>query len=113
MKEFDVLGRIQELCQSRNWTYYRLAKESGIPYSTLNTMLRKTNAPTVHTLQKLCSGFGITLEQFFSSDVPVPELTEEQRAVLQLWDTLDATSQALASAYIQGLKDRQSSDENS
>lgn len=107
MEEFDVLGRIQELCRSRDWTYYRLAKESGIPYSTLSTMLRKTNAPTVHTLQKLCNGFGITLEQFFALDDPAAQLTSEEQSLLNLWDTLDETSQSLAIAYMQGLKDRQ------
>ena len=107
MEEFDVLGRIQELCHSRSWTYYRLAKESGIPYSTLSTMLRKTNAPTVHTLQKLCNGFGITLEQFFALDDPAAQLTSVEQNVLNLWDTLDETSQSLAMAYMQGLKDRQ------
>ena len=60
MEDFDVLARIQELCDLRSWTYYRLAKEADIPYSTLSTMLRKTNAPTVHTLQKLCAGFGMS-----------------------------------------------------
>ena len=66
MVEFDVVARIQELCQSRSWTYYRLAKASGIPYSTLSTMLHKTNVPSVPSLMKICEGFGITLAQFFS-----------------------------------------------
>ena len=107
MEEFDVLGRIQDLCRSRDWTYYRLAKASGIPYSTLSTMLRKTNAPTVHTLQKLCNGFGITLEQFFALEDPAAQMTCEEQTVLRLWDALDKTSQSLAMAYMQGLKDRQ------
>ena len=50
MAEFDVVARIQELCQSRSWTYYRLAKASGIPYSTLSTMLHKTVVPSVPSL---------------------------------------------------------------
>lgn len=66
MQEFDVVGRIQELCQSRSWTYYRLAKASGIPYSTLSTMLHKANVPSIPSLIKICDGFGITLAQFFS-----------------------------------------------
>lgn len=107
MEEFDVLGRIQDLCRSRDWTYYRLAKASGIPYSTLSTMLRKTNAPTVHTLQKICNGLGITLEQFFALDDPAAQMTGEEQTVLRLWDALDKTSQSLAMAYMQGLKDRQ------
>ena len=56
MQEFDVVGRIQELCRSRSWTYYRLAKASGIPYSTLSTMLHKTNVPSVPSLMKICDG---------------------------------------------------------
>ena len=31
MNDFDVMGRIKELCKARSWSYYRLAKESGIP----------------------------------------------------------------------------------
>ena len=65
MQEFDVVARIQELCKSRSWTYYRLAKASGIPYSTLSTMLHKTNVPSVPSLMKICDGLGITLAQFF------------------------------------------------
>ena len=63
-------------------------------------MLRKTNAPTVHTLQKLCNGFGITLEQFFALDNPAAQLTSEEQSILNLWDTLDETSQSLAMAYM-------------
>lgn len=43
MQNFAVIARIQELCNARGWTYYRLAKESGITYSTLSTMLNKEN----------------------------------------------------------------------
>ena len=65
MQEPDVIGRIKQLCQTRGWSYYRLAKESGITYSTLNTLLRKAYCPAVPTLCRICDGFGITLEQFF------------------------------------------------
>ncbi|MGN1031072.1 MAG: helix-turn-helix domain-containing protein [Butyricicoccaceae bacterium] len=65
MSEFDAVERIHALCQARSWSYYKLAQKSGIPYSTLNTMLRKTNAPSLPSLSKICDGFGITLAQFF------------------------------------------------
>lgn len=107
MEDFDVLARIQQLCDLRSWTYYRLAKESGIPYSTLSTMLHKTNAPTVHTLQKLCDGFGITLAQFFSLEDETAAYTKDQLDCLHLWNELDEISKRLAMVYMQGLKDRQ------
>lgn len=36
MRDKDVIQHIQDLCKERSWTYYRLAKEADIPYSTLN-----------------------------------------------------------------------------
>ena len=107
MAEFDVVARIQELCQSRSWTYYRLAKASGIPCSTLSTMLHKAVVPSVPSLIKICEGFGITLAQFFSDQDESAKLTVDQKDCLSKWNRLDEKSKALASAYMQGLMDRQ------
>ena len=90
MQEFDVMQRIRDLCSARSWTVYRLAKESDITYSTLNTMLNKSNLPSLLTLEKLCRGFGITLAQFFSEDDETALLTPDQRACLDLWNQLDS-----------------------
>lgn len=109
-KEFNVIGRIKELCASRAWTYYRLAKEAGIPYSTLNTMLHKTNTPSVPTLEKICEGFGITLEQFFCLENEPTMLTKDQRKCLALWDTLSEKGKQLAWAYMQGIHDFEQND---
>ena len=51
MRDKDVIQHIQDLCKERSWTYYRLAKEADIPYSTLNNMVNRTNIPTIPTLQ--------------------------------------------------------------
>lgn len=107
MVEMNVIERIQELCKVRSWTYYRLAKESDITYSTLSTMLHKTTAPSIPTLMKLCDGFGITLAQFFSPEDEVSKLTQSQMDCLIYWNQLDEKSKLLAKAYIQGLIDKQ------
>ena len=87
----------------RSWTYYRLAKESGIPYSTLNTLLLKETQPSLPTLRKLCAGFGISLQQFFAGDEDSPILTDKQKECLSLFSILTAEEQALAIAYMKGL----------
>ena len=110
MNDFDVIKRINKLCKARSWTYYRLAKESGIPYSTLNTMLHKTYIPTVPSLMKLCDGFGISIAQFFSDQDETVLLTKKQKDCLAQWDRLDAHSQELALAYMDGLAARQEPD---
>lgn len=66
MNELNPLDRIRELCEQRKWSYYQLSKASGIPYSTLNTMLNKENMPSLPTLQKLCQGFGISIVEFLN-----------------------------------------------
>lgn len=105
MQEDYIVKRIEELCEKRSWTYYRLSKESGIPYSTLSTMLHKTNIPSVPSLEKICKGFGITLAQFFSQDETPPQIPKEEYELLKLWNSLDDQGKALAKAYIKGLSD--------
>ena len=107
MQDFDVMGRIKALCETRSWTYYRLAKESDIPYSSLNTMLHKTYIPTVPSLMKICNGFGITLSQFFSPEDETVKLSKREKECLARWGQLDQRSQDLALAYMDGLADRQ------
>ena len=105
MQEPDVIERIKQLCQARSWSYYRLAKESGITYSTLNTLLRKTYCPAIPTLCRICDGFGITLEQFFSDEEKPFSVSQEQKAHLIRWEQLSEKDRALADAYIQALLD--------
>lgn len=106
MNEFDVIGRINELCAARSWSYYRLAKESGISYSTLNTMFHKTYVPTIPSLMRICDGFGITLAQFFDLGADIAKLTKGQRACIEHWNRLNPQEQEMALAYMEGLASR-------
>ena len=72
-----TLLRLTELSEKEGFTLYRLAKKSSIPYSTLNSLFKNNNDPTVSTLQKLCNGLGITLSEFFSSKEFEPNGTRE------------------------------------
>lgn len=94
--------------QSRGWTNYRLAKESGITYSTLCTMLNKAYAPSISSLIKICNGFGITLGQFFDENFENAAITPEQREHLQLWDSLSEENRAAAEKYLRFLLSEQS-----
>lgn len=98
MKGNKINCRIIKLCEMRSWTVYRLAKESGITYSTLSTMLNQDNVPTIPTLEKICGGFGITLGQFFNDDVPI--LTPADRKHLDKWSKLTAEEQRDIERYI-------------
>ena len=103
MRDTDVIQHIQDLCRERDWSYYRLAKESDIPYSTLNNMISRTNIPTIPTLQKLCDGFGITLADFFLDQPEHPQLTDGQKELVELYNRLDHEKKNVLKAYIKGL----------
>ncbi len=99
MEEKDIIRRIYDLCEARSWTVYRLAKESGITYSTLCTMLHKCNAPSLSTLMRICTGFGITLSQFFDDGSRVP-LSSEQTALLENFNRLSSDNRRTVEKFI-------------
>lgn len=64
-----VKERIIELCNERNITVNKLSTISGVTQSTLsNIMSGRNNSTTVSTIQKLCDGLNITIEDFFASE---------------------------------------------
>ena len=67
---------------------YELAKRAGMTQSSISTLLNEGTVPKISTLEKICKGFGITLAQFFTLDDNYPDLSEEQKKVLNIWETL-------------------------
>ncbi len=65
-----VAYRILELCRDRDLTLPGLAKEAGVPVSTIKNILSGASVnPGIVTISKLCQGLGVDLAAFF--DTPV------------------------------------------
>ena len=63
-----VKERILELCRERDLSVNRLCTMSGVTQSTVNNIVSDRNhSATVSTIQKLCDGLGITIQDFFDS----------------------------------------------
>ena len=75
---FDILGRIEQERLSRGWSEYALAENSGLTQSTISTWRRRNLQPNVASLEKICSGLGISLSQFFQEEDSV-YLTSDQK----------------------------------
>ena len=99
----DVSARIEQLLCQRNWSVYRLCKESGLAQSTLSHVFRKDSEPTISTLETICKAFGITLGEFFAEGEFVP-LTEEQRELLDKWALLSNEQKQLVLNMIGNMK---------
>ncbi len=91
----DVLQEITRLRLERGWTEYELAKNSGLTQSTISTWYRKGQTPTVQTLDKVCTGLGISLSQFFAEGTDAIVLTEEQKEMLDNWSALNQTQRKI------------------
>lgn len=100
----SVLERIEALMKQRNWSVYRLAKESGLSQSTLSHVFRKDSEPTISTLETICRTFGVTLSQFFA-DGDCVSLTEEQKTLLARWGTLSEEQKRLLMGVMEQMKE--------
>lgn len=65
-----VRQRIIQLCQERNISINKLSGISGVTQSTVNNIVSgRNNSATVSTIKKICDGLGITIEDFFKSEL--------------------------------------------
>ena len=68
-----IIDRIEQLCEQKQMSRYRLAQKSGISQSSISTLLNRQSVPTIQTLEKICKGLDMTLAQFFSEDDELPK----------------------------------------
>lgn len=65
-----VKKRILELCDQRNLSINKLCIMSGVTQSTVNNIISgRNNSATVATIKKLCDGLGISILDFFNSEL--------------------------------------------
>ena len=96
----DILAIITTYREERGWTEYQLAEKSGLPQSTISSWYRKNMIPTIPSLEKICSAFGITLSQLFSEENDTVSLTGSQKKLLERWSRLTEEQQNVIFALI-------------
>ena len=64
-----VKRRFEELCYAKDITFCKLASISGVPYTTVKSILYdQSKNPGISTIKKLCDGLGITITEFFNTE---------------------------------------------
>ena len=106
MVENEVLLRIRELLKLNRWTIYKLAKASGVPYSSLNNCFLRNTCPTIPTLEKLCMGLNISLSDFFDykkNPLRDTSLSEAEQELVNTYRQLSIKDRELLGAYLDGM----------
>lgn len=66
----DTKNRILFLLEQKQMSIYALAMKSGVSASTIKSILYgKSKNPGIVTIKLLCDGFGISLYDFFNTEV--------------------------------------------
>lgn len=61
--------RIEELCEEKGMNFCRLASVSGIPYTTIKSIIyNQSKNPGITTIKKICDGLDISICDFFDTD---------------------------------------------
>lgn len=97
----NVLSTITALREARGWTEYQLAEMSGLPQSTISSWYRKQLVPTVPSLSKICSAFGITLSQLLAENGEAYDLSQEQQRLLSCWSHLSSEQQDALLSFLE------------
>ena len=90
------LDRIEELCNDRGWSHYRLAKEMDISPNSIGNLFRRTTVPSIPTLRHICQVFGISMGEFYSTDGSQTILNKQQKYVLDLYNQLGPSNKIRA-----------------
>lgn len=62
--------RINQLCEDKGISIYRLSKNSGVPQSTLNEIIQgRSKDPQAGTLNRIAYGFGLKYSEFMNDPI--------------------------------------------
>lgn len=61
--------RLEDLCFERDLNFCKLATISGVPYTTVKSIVYgQSKNPGISTIKKLCDGLDISIVEFFDTD---------------------------------------------
>ena len=98
----DTHERLRQLLNERGWTEYRLAKNCGLSESTIANIYRRNTVPSLATLEAICTGFGITMAQFFAEGEMV-EINPELKELFVNWVNLTPKQKKAANQMLKAM----------
>ena len=84
----DYLEKLNVLMKQHNLTVYKLAQKADVAQSTINSLFRKNNLPTIPTLESLLIAMDMTLSEFFYDEALMKKHELEEQNLLKKWGLL-------------------------
>lgn len=98
----DTHERLRQLLNERGWSEYKLAKRCGLSESTVANIFRRNTVPSIATMETICSGFGITMSQFFAEGDMI-EITPELKELFENWVNLTPEQKKAANQMLKAM----------
>ena len=64
----NTFERLDELLDERGISLCLFCRQSGVPYSTLDSIKRRNGQLKIDTIERICAYFDIPLYRFFMTD---------------------------------------------
>ena len=97
----SINKRIKMLREMRGWSEYRLSKEGGFEQSTLKSIKKEKNMPSLYTIEKICFAFDITISDFFDDEIFGH--SKNKPLFISLWTELSPHDKEKVLIYMYGL----------
>lgn len=68
----DTVSRVYELAEERGLSLYQLSSLCHISFSTIRTTEKRGGQLKVDTIDRICTGLGITMSDFFMDSEKTP-----------------------------------------
>lgn len=86
----EIYNKVNTMRLEKGWTIYELAKKAGVAPTTIYNWRDRLSSPTLSLLDAVCSAFEISVIDFLLNEDELLALTEEQKEVMRLWNTLSS-----------------------
>ena len=101
----DIIDRVEGLRKEKGWTIYKLAEESGVPYSSVYNMFDRKTMPRIDTLEKICNGLQVPVTDVLVADMSKTNgtLSAEEKRLLEIVRQLSRKKRLQLLAYASAL----------
>lgn len=84
----EIYYKVDALRLKKGWSIYTLAMKAGVAPTTIYNWRDRASSPSLSLLDAVCSALGISVIDFLLDGDKLTALTEEQKEVMRLWNTL-------------------------